>query len=273
MILVRSRLKQNLLELLSGVGKSMRVKELSSRGVDSVRVLGADQLAALMERALDRVLEHRVLELTDFERARMLEHAQEEFEKLRLQVEGLEGDTERKRRELSEIEAQLGGLHVDFQKANASLDAELIAAAQLRPPAPVELETEVEVLLPIVSQAGVNDPAVARRVAHAVAVHLRAERGRAAESEACAQRGRIDMLERRLAKLNETLARTEEELERALEETGRDGGVASIFRTVQGLRETARDFERKRSMLADIFEKNLLLQKGAASPAGDRTAS
>ena len=43
-----------------------------------------------------------------------------------------------------------------------------------------------------------------------------------------------------------------------------DGGIASIYRTVQGLAADVGDFEQKRNVLAQIFEANLVLQKNAS---------
>jgi diguanylate cyclase (GGDEF)-like protein len=71
----------------------------------------------------------------------------------------------------------------------------------------------------------------------------------------------IDVLERRVTKLRELLDTTETELARIADAKGIDAGVASIYRTVQGLRGDERGFEQKKEMLSLIFEANLELQK------------
>ncbi len=266
-----SRLAQSLIELFSGHARSTRVSDLKSQGIERVSLLGADQLAQLMERAIERALDRRVLELSEPEKAHLLERAHLEFEALRAQVQGLEGQAAEKRKELQDVESRLASLHSEFQRTNASLDAEILAVAQLEPAAPFDGSAELESLRRVIAGAGVADVSAVERAALAVAAFLQKERDRASESAAHQQRERIANLERRLAKLNETLARTEQELERAIQGTMTDEGIASIYRTVQGLRETAKDFERKRSMLADIYQKNFTLQKGAESPRGTRT--
>ncbi|MBL8694427.1 MAG: hypothetical protein JNJ88_10060 [Planctomycetes bacterium] len=259
-----SRIAKTIFDLFARQGRDAQVQDLAKQGIEKVTLLGADQLAVLVERALDRALEQRMLELTEPEKAQLLERAHAEFEALRAQLQGLEGEADAKRRQLEELEGRLGTLHKDFQSANASLDAEL-AAASAEGAEFAEADVDAATLIAIIQNAGVRDAAAAQRVALAIAEHLRAERSRAAEAAARAQRERIENLERRLAKLNDTLSRTEEELERALQSGERVEGVASIYRTVQGLRASAKEFERKRAMLSDIFQKNLILQKGAAT--------
>ncbi|MFN0207184.1 MAG: hypothetical protein ACKVS6_12845 [Planctomycetota bacterium] len=264
---MRGRLARSIFDLFTKEGRNARVSELKRRGVEKVTLLGADQLAVLIERALDRALEHRMLELSEPEKARLLERAQEEFETLRSQLQGLEGEAEQKRRELTNLEGKLTALHKDFESANASLDAEILAAANLE--SPIQLlqnEPDVAMIFSVISQSGISNQAHAQKAARAVADYLRRERADAAARAAAEQKGRIEQLERRLRKLNETLERTESELESALQNQDREEGAASIFKTVQGLRATAKDFERKREMLSDIFNKNLTLQKGAAAP-------
>ncbi|MBI5361745.1 MAG: GGDEF domain-containing protein [Planctomycetes bacterium] len=71
----------------------------------------------------------------------------------------------------------------------------------------------------------------------------------------------IDMLERRIGKLTHALGVTEEELQRIAAMKNVELGEASIYRTVQGLSDDARDKERKREMMKDIFHANFELKK------------
>ena len=75
----------------------------------------------------------------------------------------------------------------------------------------------------------------------------------------------IANLERRVAKLTKSLDTTEAELKRVAAMKNIDTGVASIYRTVQGLSGDDDDFEQKSAMLANIFEANLALQGKDAS--------
>jgi uncharacterized protein YqeY len=74
-------------------------------------------------------------------------------------------------------------------------------------------------------------------------------------------REEMDALSRRMEKLAAGLEITEEELRRALTQKGFDSGVASLYRTVQGLGEEDTDQELKQAMMSKIFEANLELRK------------
>ncbi len=75
----------------------------------------------------------------------------------------------------------------------------------------------------------------------------------------------IDQLERRVAKLTESLGLTEAELKRVAQMKNIDLGVASIYRTVQGLSADDGGAEVKRDMLKNIFEANLSLRAQLAA--------
>jgi GGDEF domain-containing protein len=72
---------------------------------------------------------------------------------------------------------------------------------------------------------------------------------------------KVERLERRLSKLKEMLDATENELRRIAKLKGVEEGLASIYRTVQGLTNTDEDYHRKREMLTLIFEANVDLQR------------
>ncbi len=72
---------------------------------------------------------------------------------------------------------------------------------------------------------------------------------------------KYNLLERRLSKLAEALEMTEAELRHTMALKNVDPGVASIYRTVQGLSAAEEDVELKKEMMSKIFEANLELQK------------
>ncbi|HIG12247.1 MAG: diguanylate cyclase [bacterium] len=74
---------------------------------------------------------------------------------------------------------------------------------------------------------------------------------------------RVEQLERRLAKMSESLEITEEELQRVLATRNVDSGIASIYRTVQGLSDVEGNLALKKEMMAAIFEANLELKNKA----------
>jgi len=75
------------------------------------------------------------------------------------------------------------------------------------------------------------------------------------------QQQKIDLLERRISKLTKTLGMTEQELQRVLRSKSIDPGVASIYKSVQGLSEDEVHAELKRALMDKIFEANVELRK------------
>ena len=79
----------------------------------------------------------------------------------------------------------------------------------------------------------------------------------------------VDLLERRLSKLSDTLETTEGELLQAARRGNADSGVASVYRTVQGLSDVEDDSELKQEMMVKIFEANLELKTQVSGPQQD----
>jgi GGDEF domain-containing protein len=75
----------------------------------------------------------------------------------------------------------------------------------------------------------------------------------------------IEQLERRVAKLTESLGLTEAELKRVAAMKNIDLGMASIYRNVQGLSADEANAEQKREMLKNVFESNMALRAQLAS--------
>ena len=71
----------------------------------------------------------------------------------------------------------------------------------------------------------------------------------------------VDVLERRIGKLKEVLDQTEADLRAVAAAKEVDPGIASIYRSVQGLPEEEQDYERKKEMLTILFEANKDLRK------------
>ena len=92
------------------------------------------------------------------------------------------------------------------------------------------------------------------------------QRGSSASQLIAAQQT-IQQLERRIAKLTESLSRTEGELKRVASMKDADVGVASLYRTVQGLADDDENAEAKHEMLKNIFEANVALRQAMTSEA------
>ncbi len=95
---------------------------------------------------------------------------------------------------------------------------------------------------------------------------LAEERARAALAERLAEleathAREVELLERRIQKLNAELAATEENLRRAARALPAETGLASVFRSVQGLDGAERGHAAKLTLLGEILEANLLLRR------------
>ncbi len=81
--------------------------------------------------------------------------------------------------------------------------------------------------------------------------------------------GQIEVLERRVVKLKGLLDLTEGELRRVARTKGIDPGVASIYRTVQGVSGDDDEVHRKNDMLTLIFEANVNLRNDIQKKKSD----
>ncbi len=86
------------------------------------------------------------------------------------------------------------------------------------------------------------------------------ERGKAVEDKLADHDAEVANYQRRIEKLTNSLSRTEEEIKRLAQMKDVEGGVASIYRTVQGLCD-GEDVEQKQEMMTAIFEANLELRE------------
>lgn len=87
------------------------------------------------------------------------------------------------------------------------------------------------------------------------------EQDRQVEAELAEKKRDMDLLQRRLAKLTEQLGLTEQELARVLKMKNIDPGLASIYKTVQGLSEDEASAAVKKELMVKIFEANIEFRK------------
>jgi len=231
-----------------------------------MRRLGREEFARLMGACIEGVLEERG-GLAPGEARRL------RWEALRRFALRLESATPRvraltKSECLAELERTHGALLRERLRQEAELAGLAGALAGAREAQPVQTllpfeegELEEALAADLAALAASADPG-----AEASEVLARErERRRALVARLVAiERERIDVLERRLAKLRGS----QEEMERALAELARraeiDGGLPSIYRTVQGLDPADGLRETKTALLTTLFEQNLDLQKRPA---------
>jgi hypothetical protein len=88
-------------------------------------------------------------------------------------------------------------------------------------------------------------------------------------SDAASGEGRIELLERRLAKLARLLAERDSQLQLRIERASDLPGLASVYSEVQGLRDQSEEALRKRSLMSSIFEANRKLRERIGSKTQD----
>jgi diguanylate cyclase (GGDEF)-like protein len=82
-----------------------------------------------------------------------------------------------------------------------------------------------------------------------------------AEDEAATYKKQVELLQRRLAKLTESLGLTEQELARVRRMKAVDTGIESVYRDVQGISADGEQSEMKRELMSQIFAANLDLKQ------------
>jgi hypothetical protein len=163
-----------------------------------------------------------------------------------------------------EAEAEIAGLRDDlaaqrasFRQEEALLREEASEVGGLQQAALVDRIQAIFAKVPRTPEIeGVEKEIIALAVAE-----LFEGRQKAIEAQMAEHARLVDQLERRIAKLTSLLGVTEEELQRVLAMKTIDEGVASIYRTVQGLGAEAAQAEQKRAMMAVIFNENMAFQK------------
>lgn len=165
--------------------------------------------------------------------------------------------------ELEELRGELSRATQSFAEQHARLVEDTTSVGGLQ-------QSEVIDRMQAIFAGAERTPEIVRlekEILALAAKELFEERQKAVEAQVAEHRRQMDVLERRIAKLTSVLGVTEEELKRVMAMKNIDAGVASIFRTVQGLSATDDQAELKRAMMGDIFKANLAFQKREIAPA------
>jgi GGDEF domain-containing protein len=101
---------------------------------------------------------------------------------------------------------------------------------------------------------------IERQVTAQLLIELRARQAGPARPDEDAQR-KIELLERRIAKLTGQLGLTEEQLQNVLRMKSLDPGIASIYGSVQGISADEAQAQLKRELMGKIFKANVELRE------------
>jgi hypothetical protein len=248
-------LKRSLKEAVKRLAYSTSVDQLKKRGVKRVSVLGLDRIVSLIEEAVHRSLRHRLLST---EREAVVDATKEEFLRLLKSNEEL-----REKQERSEEEAN--NLRIELQRLRQQLDERLDEARAERL---VTYEGENAAILEKVRAVVAGfDPTsmtaegVQERVLELVMDVVSGERREVEAAQAAARDREIDLLQRRIRKLTDSLETTETRLSQVAAMKDVEEGIASVYRDVQGLQGDGEDTAKKKELMAGIFAANMQLQK------------
>jgi len=122
-----------------------------------------------------------------------------------------------------------------------------------------DVRRRIEVLLGMLSEGRLSRLELQQRMLAVIADVARSERRSTLEAEEAGRRDRVEVLERRIAKLHRALSEAENALHRVHERE--ETGIESIFRSVQGLDMHDANAAAKLGMLTRIFEENRILRR------------
>lgn len=242
------------------------VSRLQKEGVKSVTVLDWDRVQKLIGRAVEETLARRGVELSPEALASVSQEAREAFHRLVAQRDNLEEAARTLEQEKAALRDNLMQLHAELESSRTRLASErgrevkrddVALSAQGLDSLSERLQASIREIL---ASSPADSAELGERLAAAARGIVDAERDHALEDARLEQRQRIELLERRIAKLQRTLTDTEQVVEHLKQAKSVDTGVESIYRTVQGLDSADAKAGEKRGLLEQVFQLNLELR-------------
>lgn len=242
---------------------STSVDQLKRRGVRNVKVLGLDRVAFLIEEAVDRSLRYKMLAL---DRERLASATREEFLSLVQSKEDLNRSHDELRRLKDKAEEQVDHLRRELSAQQVLLKKKLmLAESEARARFEGEdaaIAQKILTLFEGVHTLGdMNLADLRERIMGLVMEIVHNERRETIVARETIRNREVDLLQRRIKKLNTSLKETEHQLREVIRVKDIDEGISSIYRDVQGLDAADAQFERKTELMREVFEANLRLQK------------
>jgi len=259
------RIAESLSKAVKKLAYSTSVDQLKRRGVDKVRVLGIDRIAFLIQEAVNRSLRHKMLSL---EREQLASATREEFLKLLQSNQDLTRSHDQLRRMKEEAEGQVDQLRRELGQQSAQLKKKLmLAESEARARFVGEDAAIAERIAELFAgvQSLPDDVALEQLRGHVLELVLEIvneERRTAIAAREVARNRDVDLMQRRIAKLQVTLHETEHQLREVVRVKSLDDGISSMYREVQGLDKADMQFERKLELMHHIYQANAALQKG-----------
>lgn len=167
------------------------------------------------------------------------------------------------RQELETEERRLVEVHRELVQpaGGPTIEAPAAGGPSIEEPPQAALGERIRNLFRAMAEESPEMQRLEREVASAAERGVQQARDAAVSRSVSEHEEEIDVLERRLQRLKDLLDQAELELHRIAERKGVDAGIASIYRTVQGLTGEEFDYESRKEMLALMFEANVVLQR------------
>jgi hypothetical protein len=260
------KLSLNIFRLLHNRTKSTSIRRLERQGVKNVSILNVKDLKTLIQDAVDKTLKDLGISLSQEELQKINDRTREEF----LRILNDRDELKASMRTMGE-EMEILKENIRLMKAELDVDNRLLQneesqilqnkLAQVSHDREANLDSTLLVHLKSLLAESNVDVAVKDEVLRLTLHLVEKERERSESDIKASQEDRVHKLKRRIAKLNAKLEETEKILEKVRSQENMDQGVASEFKTPQGMDSDAVFREEKKALLKEIFTLNMDLKK------------
>ena len=259
-----SNFKETLKDALRQVSFRTSLDKLKKKGVQDVNVLGIDRIVGLVEAAVHRSLKSRLMGV---EREAVAESTKAEFLRLLRSNEDLQREKSEMERAQERAEEEIDLMRRELAQKRSALKLRLeqdsVEQANRYVGADAKIAAKLSDVIGSLASGDGEVPAedLKDRLMTLVMDVVSGERESADTARKALQDREVGNLQRRIEKLNATLASTEQRLAAATATEQVETGISSIYREVQGLDENDQQAGKKKELMADIFRANLELQK------------
>jgi hypothetical protein len=249
-------------DALREMGRPLTVDQLRRRGVKRVRALGMAEVSLLIERAVNRTLLERTRGLDPAEAAELGERAQKELARQLAGLHELADSRMAVDLHRREVQEQLRQLRRELGLRRGFVEGEEPDQGDMEPDLSPALRLQLQAcLLPFLEGSRRPPGPAIEQVLLNLAQLLRGELKSALRRQRQELEAEMEVLERRIEKLKQSVEDGEAALQRLAALEARDPGVASIYREVQGLSSAAPGREKKLALMASMYAANLELQR------------
>lgn len=244
------------------MGRDTTPQELEQRGVRRLRSVGLAEISLLIERAVNQTFVERTLSATSAEElAEYVDHATREFTRQTHGLQNLADSRALIEEHRRTIQVELDRLRGQIaQRRGFQEQRETPGLAELLGWEPTQLRQALQARLRPLAAAADALP-LAERTLDALQAMFEQYLGLALVEAQRRHDVELDQLERRIAKLIQSLEQTERALAHLQHLATLDPGLASIYKTVQGLDPAEGENAKKKAVLERVFLENIELRK------------